>query len=303
MGFIGKCKTRKAMIKMHSMKKYILPFLLLITYLLILVKILVLKDLAMVRVGHLRLNFGGTQEGASNLIPFKTILYYLQGNNGLLIAAINIVGNIIALVPLGFLVPFLYQHINWKKTILLSIIIGFSIETTQLVLHIGIFDIDDVILNATGVIIGFWIFNIFSHFSKNVKSIISGITLCILGVVILFFTLSYFKIVAMPIGIEASTGRDPLPILKDNSVLSKGCCDLCNGTGGTGQILSISGNAILIKSRNGKDELIHLTPKTEIKNSNGVITKTILKIGDHVTVVIDESETASLILVCGIAVK
>jgi hypothetical protein len=29
----------------------------------------------------------------------------------------------------------------------------------------------------------------------------------------------------------------------------------------------------------------------------------VLKIGDHVTVVIDETETASLVLVCGIAVN
>jgi glycopeptide antibiotics resistance protein len=285
------------------MKKRILPFLLLITYLFILIKILVLKDLAMVRVGHLRLNFGGTQEGAANLIPFKTIFYYLQGHNGFLIAGINILGNIIALVPFGILVPFLFQNINWNKIIILSIITGLAIETTQFVLHIGIFDIDDVILNAMGVLIGFWKFNIFSNFSKTAKSIVSAIVLSILGVFILLFTLSYYKIIEMPIGIESSTEREPLPMLQNNSAASKDCCDLCNGTGGTGKILSISENAIIIKSRKGKDELIHITPKTEIKNSNGIIAKTILKIGDQVTVVIDETETASLILVCGIAEK
>jgi glycopeptide antibiotics resistance protein len=268
-----------------------------------LVKILVLKDLAMVRVGHMRLNFGGTQEGAANLIPFKTILYYLQGHNGFLIACINILGNIIALMPLGFLVPFLFQNMNWNKIILLSLITGLSIELTQLVLHIGIFDIDDVILNGMGIMIGFWKFNIFSNFSKTAKSIVSAILLGILGLFFLVSMLSYYKIVEMPIGIESSTEREPLPVLQYNSAGSKDCCDLCNGTGGIGKILSISENAIIIKSRKGKDELIHITPKTEIKNSNGIIAKTILKIGDQVTVVIDETETASLILVCGIAEK
>jgi hypothetical protein len=107
----------------------------------------------------------------------------------------------------------------------------------------------------------------------------------------------------MPFGIESSTERIPLPVFQNNSASVKDCCDLCNGTGGTGQIFSKSENAITIKSRKGKLELIRITPKTEIKNSNGSIGKTSLKIGDHVTVVIDESETASLILVCGIAEK
>ena len=285
------------------MKKRILPFILLITYLFILIEILVLKDLAMVRVGHLRLNFGGSQEGTPNLIPFKTIFYYLQGHKGFLIASINILGNIIALVPLGFLVPFFIQNMKWNKILWLSIIAGLLIELTQLVLHIGIFDIDDVILNGMGVVIGFWKFNIFSNFSKTAKAIISAIVLGILGLFFLLLMLSYYKVVELPIGIESSTEREPLPIMQNNSTVSNVCCDLCNGTGGTGQILRINENKIIIKSRKGKDELIHLTPKTVIRNSNGIMAKTTLKIGDHVTLVIDESETASLILVCGIAEK
>jgi glycopeptide antibiotics resistance protein len=121
----------------------------------------------MFRVGHMRIKLGGTREGVSNLIPFKTILFYLKGHNGVLIASINIFGNIIALVPLGFLVPFVFQKMNWTKIILLASITGLTIELTQLVLHIGIFDIDDVILNGIGVMIGFWIFNRYSNISKR----------------------------------------------------------------------------------------------------------------------------------------
>lgn len=155
------------------MNKRIIPILLLFTYLFILIKILVLKDLSLVRVGHMRIKLGGTREGVSNLIPFKTILFYLRGHNGVLIASINIFGNIIALVPLGFLVPFVFQKTTWIKIILLASIAGLTIELTQLILHIGIFDIDDVILNAIGVLIGFWIFNIFSNYSKGLKTIVN----------------------------------------------------------------------------------------------------------------------------------
>ena len=109
----------------------------------------------MVQVGQMRFNFGGTQEGAANLIPFKTILFYLQGHNGFLIAFINIIGNIVALVPLGLLLPFVFQKLNWKKILLISFVAGLAIELVQMCLHIGIFDIDDVILNGLGVIVGF----------------------------------------------------------------------------------------------------------------------------------------------------
>ena len=61
------------------------------------------------------LNFGGMHEGKANLLPFKTILPYLLGKKGLIIGGINLVGNIILLVPMGFLVLFVFRNITWKK--------------------------------------------------------------------------------------------------------------------------------------------------------------------------------------------
>jgi glycopeptide antibiotics resistance protein len=285
------------------MRKRILPLILFVIYLFILIKVLVLKDLAMVRIHQMRFNFGGTQSGPANLIPFKTILYYLKGNNGLLIACINIIGNIIALVPLGFLVPLVILKINWKKILALAIISGLVIEWTQFYLQIGIFDIDDVLLNGLGVIIGFWKFNLFKKFPIKAQNIIGGIILSVLGLFFLLLTLSYFKIAQTPIGIEPSIDRGPLPMLQINSTGTKDCCDLCGGTGGTGEIIHIGENDFTIKSKKGIDELIRITTNTQIKNSKGNINKAVLKIGNHVTVVIDETETASLVLVCGIAVN
>ncbi|MEY4628978.1 MAG: hypothetical protein RLZZ595_1304, partial [Bacteroidota bacterium] len=76
--------------------------------------------------------------------------------------------------------------------------------------------------------------------------------------------------------------------------------DPCNGTMGTGQIISIAENTITIKRRDGKNEVVVLTEKTDMRNSGGQITKSILKVGDRVTVVIDETNTAMAVLVCGI---
>jgi glycopeptide antibiotics resistance protein len=283
------------------MKKRIVPFLLLLLYVFILIKVLVLKDLAMVKLGQLRFNFGGTQEGPANLIPFKTILFYLQGHNGFLIGAINVLGNIIALVPLGFLVPFVFEKTNWKKICLLAFASGLSIETIQVILHIGIFDIDDVILNALGVIIGFWKYHLFMKFPKQIQNKLSILVFTILFLLMFLFTLSYYKFIELPIGIEPSIERTKLPLLPNQTSNPNECCDLCNGTGGTGVIVAKNENGIMIKSRKGKEEFIKIAPRTEIKNSKGIILKNTLAIGDHVTVVIDESETAALVLVCGIA--
>ena len=44
---------------------------------------------------------------------------------------------------------------NWKKAVLWAIASGLMIEGSQVLLHVGIFDIDDVILNGVGVLLGF----------------------------------------------------------------------------------------------------------------------------------------------------
>jgi glycopeptide antibiotics resistance protein len=143
------------------MKNRILPSILLLAYGAILVKVMVLKDLPMIRIGSIMLNFGGTQVGDPNYVPFKTILPYLLGENGFLIGALNIGGNIAFLIPIGFLLPFVFTRIDWKRSLVVALLSGMSIELTQVFLHIGIFDIDDVILNGLGVMVGFWMYLLF----------------------------------------------------------------------------------------------------------------------------------------------
>ena len=143
------------------MKKRLLPSILLLAYSIILVKVMVLKDVQMIRIGPIMLNFGGTQVGDPNFVQFKTILPYLLGEYGFLIGALNIVGNIAFLVPIGFMLPFVFARIGWKKSLVLAILSGMFIELTQVVLHVGIFDIDDVILNGLGVMVGFWMYLLF----------------------------------------------------------------------------------------------------------------------------------------------
>ena len=183
---------------------------------------------------------------------------------------------------------------------IIALATGLAIEITQVILKVGIFDIDDVILNGIGVIIGFWKFNIYSTFSKTARFITSSIVFSILGSIILLYTLSYYKIIQLPIGIEPSVGKEILPPLNPTSNANEKCCDLCGGTGGTGIITALGNNAITIKRKDGVLQNIKLTDKTVIKTSKGIATRNDLAVNKRVTLIIDDTETASLVLICGI---
>ena len=280
------------------MKKRVVAYILFALYLILLLKILVWKDLAMIRIGPIKLNFGGTQEGPANLIPFKTIFYYFTGKNGVLIAVLNIFGNIAALVPLGFLLPLVFLKIRWKQIWMIAAASGLIIESVQLLLHVGIFDVDDILLNGWGVLMGYWMYLLYIKIHTPIKSILNIVVLGGLIVISSLLTLSYYKQIELPIGIEPSVQTKLQNNLKNNTSSSSACCDLCGGTGGTGRIVAMTKDAITIKRNDSVAQIIKLTNKTIIKNNNGKAKLSDLKINNHLTVIIDETETASLILVC-----
>jgi glycopeptide antibiotics resistance protein len=95
-----------------------------------------------------------------NLIPFKTIIEYMFFSNNLNATVVNIVGNILAFVPMGFLVPIVFNRINkFKNIAILVLMVTISIEVTQFIIGVGTCDVDDVILNWIGGMIGFYIYN------------------------------------------------------------------------------------------------------------------------------------------------
>ena len=252
----------------------------------------------MIRMGPIMLNFGGTQVGDPNYIPFKTILPYLLGDNGFLIGALNIGGNIAFLIPIGFLLPFVFAQVDWKKSLVVAVLSGMSIELTQVLLHIGIFDIDDVILNGLGVMLGYWMYVLFQKIMSSEYRRVAIFGIPGLSLVIIFSLIVFIK--QNEIGFEPLHERNQSNQLEKREGHAKQDNDPCNGTEGTGQIMAIQEGSITIKKRDGKDEVVVFTYKTAFSNASGKATKSILKVGDRVTVVIDDSNTAMAVLVCGI---
>lgn len=103
-----------------------------------------------------------------NFIPFKTIIEYIFCSHNLDATVINIVGNILAFVPMGFLVPITFIKINRFKYIAIVVLVATtSIEVIQFIIGVGTCDIDDVILNCIGGIIGFKIYKVLINKIEN----------------------------------------------------------------------------------------------------------------------------------------
>ena len=273
----------------------------LITYIAILIKVMVVKDMPLIRIGPLMLNFGGSHEGPANLLPFKTILSYLFGEKGLIIALINLVGNIVLLVPIGFLVPFVYRNMTLKKSLVLAVTAGVTIEMMQVVSRVGIFDIDDIILNALGVIIGYWTFTILAEWmrSKKYKNIVFAAIMVIAATAAVFYAIYPKERQSLNPGNSADVAHSDRIHDEEGEDSQDG--DLCGGTGGTGQIVSVGNTTITIRRNDDMIQTIKFTGRTTIRTSAGPVPKSELKMGDRVTLIIDESETASVVLICNLS--
>jgi glycopeptide antibiotics resistance protein len=89
-----------------------------------------------------------------NLIPFKTILAGIE--RGGMLLNVNVLGNIVAFMPLGVLVPALVRRLNVPVAVLgTSAFVSVSIEVLQWLFARRVADIDDVILNVVGALVGY----------------------------------------------------------------------------------------------------------------------------------------------------
>ena len=94
-----------------------------------------------------------------NLVPFRTIRSYLSGaaaqNFNLAIRVVNLLGNVLILVPFGVLLPFAAPKADkWKRVFLWGSVLIVFVETVQYCIGRAA-DIDDYLLNMLGVLLGY----------------------------------------------------------------------------------------------------------------------------------------------------
>ncbi len=117
-----------------------------------------------------------------NLVPFRSIFDYMEMN--LFHSSVsfkNLIGNIAAFVPLGFLIPAISTRLRKiSKALLVCLICIIGIEIFQFVAMIGYFDVDDIILNMLGCFMGYLVYSGFrlvvdAYASKRKERISRGL--------------------------------------------------------------------------------------------------------------------------------
>ncbi len=131
---------------------------------------------------------------SSNFIPFKEMFRYDFGSA---MFYKNVVGNMLMFIPYGF---FASYFLKLKKPWLilgLTFLVSITIETTQLLIG-RVFDIDDIVLNVIGGLLGFTIFYIVDRvknkFSLLQKNYIYNIMMIIILILIVLYLLGVFYV-------------------------------------------------------------------------------------------------------------
>lgn len=98
-----------------------------------------------------------------NLVPFNSIALYINHFHyfNLWDWIINIFGNVLIFVPIGILMPCISsKYKSFLFTFGTGLTMSVTIEVAQYYLCLGVFDVDDMILNVFGVVLGFIFYKI-----------------------------------------------------------------------------------------------------------------------------------------------
>lgn len=118
--------------------------------------------------GNVQFNVVNNGLHKTNIIPFRVFLetwieVFKYGNTSYFI--INFLGNVLMFVPIGFFLPLLWS-VSGKKVVLMGGCISLFIEITQLLLPRGT-DVDDLILNTAGTVLGLLLYKLLSLILGN----------------------------------------------------------------------------------------------------------------------------------------
>ena len=99
-----------------------------------------------------------------NLLPFV----YITDYEALWEMKVNIIGNTAMFIPIGIIWPTVYRKLNThKKVIAAGVGFSLAIEILQLPFYDRVTDIDDLILNSLGFLLGYGIFLLVKKLRKK----------------------------------------------------------------------------------------------------------------------------------------
>ncbi len=101
-----------------------------------------------------------------NFIPIKNTIHTfftlnINDKNEIHNFYVNLFGNILLFVPFSIILITVFKIKNLKLVILWAMLLSTCIEITQYVFQVGYADIDDVMLNVAGALLGFFLYKLF----------------------------------------------------------------------------------------------------------------------------------------------
>ena len=102
--------------------------------------------------------FRNTGKLQYDFMPFWSYFSYFRGENDRLLAE-NIM-NVVVFVPVGVMVGAVFRSMSWKKVLVIGMCLSVGIEVLQFVYRKGFSEVDDVMHNAAGCLIGYGLFSL-----------------------------------------------------------------------------------------------------------------------------------------------
>ncbi|SFQ32906.1 Glycopeptide antibiotics resistance protein [Lachnospiraceae bacterium XBB1006] len=96
-----------------------------------------------------------------NVIPFAEITRYIRyhASLGARLVVVNLGGNVIGFLPFGYLLP--QMSSRFRRGMFVGgccFLFSFCVEAMQLVLKVGCFDVDDILMNTVGSMLGYGLY-------------------------------------------------------------------------------------------------------------------------------------------------
>ena len=104
-----------------------------------------------------------------NLVLFKEIKRFWEYRDqvGFFAMFTNLFGNVIIFIPFGFFLPMASRRRSLSATVFYSFGLSLCVETFQLISKVGSFDVDDILLNTTGSVLGYLLFVICNRIRRQ----------------------------------------------------------------------------------------------------------------------------------------
>lgn len=166
----------------QNKKKFILheelTLLIFVTYILLLFELVTSRE-------------SGTH--STNFMPFREIFRYDFGTEGFYK---QVIGNILLFIPFGFFATGYSSLTKIRHAFLITFLTSVTIETVQFFIGRS-FDVDDIILNVLGGILGFLLYIGFEAIKKKLPKVLQKdlfyniLSLCLIVFLILYFLKIY----------------------------------------------------------------------------------------------------------------